>query len=82
MFDLQEEALDKVALAVEDEIAGYLWRCRPGRNDRYGVLVFDGVPERLGIVAFIAQDMVGGKVGDQGFGLGDVARLPRRQDKA
>jgi hypothetical protein len=45
-------------------------------------LALDDVAERLGIVALVAQDIVCGQVGDEGFGLGDVARLSRRQDEA
>jgi hypothetical protein len=42
----------------------------------------DDLAERLGIVAFVGKHMAGGKPGDQGFGLADVAGLPRRQEEA
>ncbi len=81
MLDFEEEALDEVALAIEGIIAGNLRGCFSRRDDGGGVLAVDGVAERLGIVAFVAQDIVGGKVGDQGLGLGEVALLSWRQDE-
>ena len=75
MLDFEEEALDEVAFTVEGEIASNLRGCFSWRNDRYGVLAFDSVAEILGIVAFIAKDIVCGKIGDQSLGLSDVADL-------
>ena len=82
MLDFQEEALDEVALAIEGVVAGDLRRCCPGWDDRHGILAFNDLPQWLGIVALVTQDMVGGKISDQRFSLSDVARLPRRQDEA
>jgi len=47
-----------------------------------GEFLTKGFAKRFGIVALITQDIVCGQVGDEGFGLGDVARLSRRQDEA
>jgi hypothetical protein len=82
VLDFQEEALDEVALAIKGVVAGDLRRCCPGWDDRYGILVFNGLPQGLGIVALVTQDIVGGKISDQGFSLSDIARLSRRQDEA
>jgi hypothetical protein len=80
VFDLQEEPIDEVALTVERVVAGDLWGCFSGRDHGNGVLFGDGLTERLGIIAFVAKDMIGWQIGDQGFGLGDVTDLPRRED--
>jgi hypothetical protein len=81
VFDLQEEPLDEVALTVERIVAGHLWGCFSGRDHGNGVLFGDGLTERLGIIAFVTEDMMGWQIGDQGFGLGDVTDLPRREDE-
>ena len=75
MFDFLEESLDEVTFAVEDKIARNLWGCFSWRNDRYGALAFDGVAEILGIVALIAQHIVGGKIRNEVLGLGNIAYL-------
>jgi len=82
VLDFQEEALDQVALAIKGVVAGDLRRCCSGRDDRHGILAFDGLPQGLGIVALVPQDMVGGKISDQGLSLSDIAHLSRRQDEA
>ena len=82
VFDFEEEALDEVTLAIEGVVASDLRRCFPGWDDRDGIAALDGFAKRFGIVALITQDIVCGQVGDEGFGLGDVALLSRRQDEA
>ena len=81
MLDLQEEALDEVTLAIEGEIAGRLGRCCSRWNNRYGVLLLDGVAESHGVIAFVTENVASRKIGNQGFSLVDVACLARRQDK-
>ena len=81
MLDLEKEALDEVALAIESIVAGNLRGCFSWWDDRNGVLSVDSVAERLGVVTFVAQDIVCGKVGDEGLGLGEVALLAGRQDE-
>jgi hypothetical protein len=81
MLDLQEEALDQIALAVECEVTMQLGRGCSGRDHGDGALFGDGIAKRFGIVAFVAQDMLGGQTFDQSFRLGDVAGLARCEDK-
>jgi len=81
MLDLQEEALDQIALAVEHEVTMNLGRCRSGWDHGDSALLGDGIAERFCIVAFVAQNMLGGQVDDQCLSLGDVADLPGRQDE-
>ena len=81
MLDLQEKALDQVAFAVEREVTMNLWRCCSGWDHGDSALLGDGVAERFCIVTFVAQNMLGGQVGDQCLRLGDVADLPGRQDE-
>ena len=81
MLDLQEEALDQIALAVEREVTMDLGRRYSGRDHRDGALFGDGIAQRFCIVAFVAKDMLCGQTFDQSFGLGNVADLARRQDK-
>lgn len=78
MLDFEEKPLDEVAFAIEGVVAVDLWRGFPRRDDRHGPQALDGISESSGIIAFIAKDIVGGKVFDQGFGLGEVAGLSRR----
>jgi hypothetical protein len=80
-FDLQEEPLDEVAFTVEREVAGNLWGSGSGWDHRDGILFGDGVTERLGIVAFVGEDVIGWQIGDQGCGLGNVIDLPGREDE-
>ncbi len=82
MLDFEEEALDEVALAVERIVAGYLRGCFSGRDDRHGALACDRVAQMRGVVAFVAKDVLGREVGDQAFGLGDIAGLAGCQDEA
>ena len=82
VFDLEEEPFDEIAFAVEREVARDLWRGFSGWDHRDGVLFGDGIAERLGIVALIAEDVSGRQIGDQGFGLGDVVDLSWRKNEA
>ena len=82
VFDLQEEPFDEIAFAVECEVARDLWRGFSGRDDRDGVLFGDGIAERLGIVALVAENVSGRQIGDQGFGLGDVVDLTWRENES
>lgn len=82
MLDFQEEPFDEVAFAIESVVAGDLRGRRPGRDDWHGILAFDEIPQWLGVVTLVTQDMVGGKIGDQDFSLSDIARLSWRQDEA
>ena len=81
MLDLQEEALDEVALAVECEVARDLRQGCSWWNDRFGVLLFDSVAERLCVIALVAQDVIGRETVNQSLGLRNVAGLSRREDK-
>jgi len=81
VFDFQEEPLDEVALAVERVVAGYLWGGRSGRDDGERVLFGDGVTQGLGVVTLVAENMVGGQIGDERLGLGVVAGLTGREDE-
>lgn len=82
MFDLEEEALDEIALAIEGVVARYLRRCFPRRDDWNSVLGTDSLAQSFGIVALVAKNVFRRDVGDEGFGLGMVARLPWSQDEA
>lgn len=82
MLDLEEEALDEVALAIEGVVARHLRRCSPRRDNGNGVPSADSLAESLGILALVAQNVVGREVCDEGLGLGIVARLPWGQDEA
>ena len=81
MLELEEEGLDQIALAVEREVAMDLGRCCSGWDHRDGALFGDGIAERFCIVTLVTKDMLGGQVGDQSLGLGDVADLAGRQDE-
>ena len=81
MLDLQEEALDQIALAVEREVTLDLGRCCSGRDDGDGALFGNSIAQRFCIVSFIAQDMFGGQVSDQRLSLSDVAGLAWCKDK-
>lgn len=82
MLDLEEEALDEIALAIEGVVARHLRRCSPRRDDGNGVLGADGLAKCLGIVALVAKDVLSRDVGDEGLGLAIVARLPWGQEEA
>ena len=60
MLDLEEEALDEIAFAIERIVTGHLWGCFSRGDDRDSILAVDGVPECLGIVALIAQNVLCG----------------------
>lgn len=64
MLDLQEEALDQIALSVEREVTVNLGRCCSGWDHCDSALLGDGIAERFCIIAFVAQDMLGGQVDD------------------
>jgi len=81
VFDFQEEPLDEVAFAVQRIVAGDLWGGYSGRDDGDRVLLSDGIAERLGIVTLVAEDIVGGQIGDERFGVGVVAGLTGREDE-
>ena len=78
MLEPEEEALNEVAVAVERVVTMDLRRCYSGWNHGDGPLFGDGIAQRFCIVAFVAQDVLGGQIFDQSFGLRDVADLPRR----
>jgi hypothetical protein len=81
VFDFEEESFDEVAFAVERIVAGDLRGGYSGRDDGDRVLFGDGVTDRLRVVPLVAEDIVGGQIGDQSLGLGVVAGLTGREDE-
>lgn len=83
MFEFAEEALDEVALLVEDRIEG---PPRDGagsaRNDGNGSGGGDGIDGTLPVIAFVSEDEAGPDAIEQGFDLSDVVALAACQEDA
>jgi hypothetical protein len=75
-----EEALDKIALAIEGEVglsrvlAVGFWR-----NDGGDPAFLELLDEGIAVVSLVADEGVRLDLVEQGRGLSDVGRLPRRE---
>ena len=82
-MSLLKHPLDAIAqpvvglVAWEGVLAG-----RAGGDDGLGAEGRDGLAESAAVVGGVGDDVVGGHAVEQCGGLGDVARLARRQDEA
>ncbi len=84
MFELTEEALDEVALAVERRGDGALdLAVAAGRDVGLAAGLAHQVEDRLSVVAPVGDERLGGRqVGQQDWSEGLVGGLPWRDDEA
>ncbi len=76
MFDLVEESLDQIALAVEREIARSLDRAIfLRRNYDTGTALRDEFDGGITVVSFVSRHVFCGNSGQQQFGLGAIGNL-------
>lgn len=83
MFDFVEETLDKIAFAVEREVAEALddavcfWR-----DDGFGATGFDEVDDALAVITFVGQHVFCGNVFQEQFCLSAIGDIARSEDEA
>ena len=76
VFEFAEEPLDQIALLVEfDVIMMRPSALRPGRNDRLGALIEDGVVEMFGIIGAVSDDKAAGDAIDERGTKDDLATM-------
>jgi len=80
VLEFIEEALDKIALAIECEVAGP-WRLALGlrRNHRGNVALSEGVKQRVGVVGLVANQGLRIGIVEQQLGASQIVSLPRRE---
>ena len=82
VFELAEEALDRVALFVERAVEGALFGAiGSGLDDGSGAGLLDRVVEVLGVVGGVGDDRSGSEAFDQFGGPQDLALLARAGDE-
>ena len=80
VLDGVEEALDKIALAVEREIAvAFDLAVGFGRDHRFDGAHFQGLDEAVAVVTLVAEEGCGLNLSRKGFCLGDVMCLSSTQ---
>ena len=79
-FDLLEEALDEIALAVEGEVGFALDFAIGFRRDHgRAAALLDRLEEGIRVVALVGDDRFGLDFGQQTLGLRDISDLAGRQ---
>ncbi len=81
MFDLIEESLDEVALAIKGKIAQALDEpvCF-GRNNRACAAFFYQFDNSIGVIAFIGQHILRGNAPQQQLCLGAIGDVAGREN--
>ena len=80
MLELIEEALDKVAFAIEREVALPLGRAVGlGWDDRSDAPLGERLDEGVGIICLVSNQGIWVSVLDQRFGASKIMSLPRRE---
>ena len=83
MLDLVNEALDQIALLVQELVVGDGLRTRAARWDYgLGANLCDGGSKAIGVKAHIGEEVFEGKTGDQALSLADIVDVARGQDEA
>src|SRR6185312_10609707 len=83
LLESAEEALDEVAVFIEVTIIGTLSQTMTARrNHRLCASSFNGVDERIGIVALVSDDALRLNPLDEGRRFGHVGHLPGGQTQA
>jgi len=83
MLDFVEKALNQIAIPIDMLVVRDGFRSGAvGRDHSLGAHLRNAGAKAIGVKALVAQELFERQPADQVLGLGDVARLARREDEA
>lgn len=83
MLDLTEEALDQIAVFIDDGVkAAPCGGSGSARNDGFCTSCGDGIHGALAVITFVSQNMARFQPVEERLNLGNVIAFSARQDEA